>query len=100
MHIQLCKESWNQYVMSHLKNHLWFADLSKGFLILGQLCQGMLQLGTLLKVFTFIKPKPTLTDCDLKTISHRLAIVLCLTTGQRDQTIRCLNLDYIKISGD
>ena len=33
------------------------------------------------KVFTFIKSKPTLTNCDLKTLSHRLAILLCLTTG-------------------
>ena len=44
------------------------------------------------KVFTFIKSKPTLTNCDLKTLSHRLAILLCLTTGQRDQTIKCLNV--------
>ena len=52
------------------------------------------------KVLTFIKSKPTLTNCDLKTLSHRQAILLCLTTGQRDQTIKCLNLDYIKISSD
>ena len=52
------------------------------------------------KVFTFIKSKPTLTNCDLKTLSHRLAILLCLTKGQRDQTIKCFNLDYIKISSD
>ena len=52
------------------------------------------------KVFTFVKSKPTLTNCDLKTLSHRLAILLCLTTGQRDQTIKCLNLDCIKISSD
>ena len=52
------------------------------------------------KVFTFIKSKPALTNCDLKTLSHRLAIILCLTTGQRDQTIKCLNLDYITISSD
>ena len=52
------------------------------------------------KVFTFIKSKPTLTNCDLKTFSHRLAILLYLTTGQREQTIKCLNLDYIKISSD
>ena len=36
------------------------------------------------KVFTFIKSKPTLTNCNLKTLSHRLSILLCLTTGQRD----------------
>ena len=52
------------------------------------------------KVFSFIKSKPTLTNCDLKTISHRLAILSCLTTGQKDQTIKCLNLEYIKISSD
>ena len=52
------------------------------------------------KVFTFIRSKPTLTNCDLKPLSHRLAILLCLTTGQRDQTIKCLNLDCIKISSD
>ena len=52
------------------------------------------------KIFTFIKLRPTLTNCDLKTLSHRLAILLCLTTGQRDQTIKCLNLDCIKISSD
>ena len=52
------------------------------------------------KVFTFIKSKPTLTNCDLKTLCHRLAMLLCLTTGQRDQTIKCLNLDCIKVSSD
>ena len=52
------------------------------------------------KVFTSIKSKPTLTNCDLKTLSHSLAIVLYLTTGQIDQTIKCLNLDCIKISSD
>ena len=52
------------------------------------------------KVFTFIKSKPTHRNCDLKTLSYRLAILLCLTTVQRDQTIKCLNLDYIKISSD
>ena len=78
-----------------LENHLWYVDFSKGFLILGQPCQDMLQLGML--------PKFSLSsnqNCDLKTLSHRLAILLCLTTGQRDQTIKCLNLDYIKISSD
>ena len=52
------------------------------------------------KVFTFIKSKPTITNCDLKAISHRLARLLYLTTGQKDQTIKCLNLDCIKISSD
>ena len=53
-----------------------------------------------IKVFTFIKSKPTITNCDLKTLSHRLIIILCLTTGQRDQTIKCFNLDCIKICSD
>ena len=48
----------------------------------------------LAKVFTFIKSTPTLTNCDLEIISHRFA------TGQRDQTIKCLNLEYIKISSN
>ena len=52
------------------------------------------------KVFTFIKSRPILTNFDLKTLSHRLAILLCLITGQRDQTIKCLNLDCIKISSN
>ena len=52
------------------------------------------------KVFTFIKSKPTITNCDLKAIYHRLARLLYLTTGQKDQTIKCLNLDCIKISSD
>ena len=30
-----------------------------------------------IKVFTFIQSKPTLTNCDLKPLSHRLAILLC-----------------------
>ena len=52
------------------------------------------------KVFTFIKSKPILTDCALKILSHRLRMILCLATGQRDPTIKCLNLDYVKIFGD
>ena len=52
------------------------------------------------KVFTFIKSKPIPTNCDLKTLSHTLAILLCLKTGQRYQTIKCLNLDCVKISRD
>ena len=52
------------------------------------------------KIFTFIKLRPTLTNCDLKTLSHRLAILLCLTTDQRGHTIKCLDFDYIKISSD
>ena len=50
--------------------------------------------------FSLIKTKPTVTNCDLKTLSHRLAILFYLTAGQRDQAIKCLNLDCIKISSD
>ena len=84
--------------MSHLKNHLWYADFSKEFSIYGQPIY--VTPWDVTKVFTFIKSKPALTTCDLKTLSHRLAILLCLTTGQRDQTIKCLNLDCIKSSSD
>ena len=52
------------------------------------------------KVFTFIKSKSTLTNCDLKTFFNRIAILLCLTAGQGDQTIKCLSLDDKKISSD
>ena len=51
-------------------------------------------------VFAFIKSKPTVTNCHLKTLSHRLAILLCLTTCRKDQTMKCLNLDCIKICSD
>ena len=39
------------------------------------------------KVFTFIKSKAALTDYALKTISHRLAMILYLTTGQRSMFV-------------
>ena len=48
----------------------------------------------------FLKSKPAVIDCDLKTRSHRIAILFCLTIGHRDQTIKCLNLDCIKIPSD
>ena len=47
------------------------------------------------KVFTIIKSKPSLTNCDLKTLSHRLAILLCLTTGQIDGPIQEDFLNYL-----
>ena len=85
--------------MSYLENQLQYTDFSKRFLILGQPVFNVIT-WDVTKVFTFIKSKPALTNCYLKTLSHRLAILLCLTTGQRDQTIKCLNLDCIKISSD
>ena len=80
--------------MSHIANHLSYADFSKRFIILGTL-----QLKILLKCLLLLTKKPTLTDCDLQTFSHRLAIFLCLTIAPRDQAIKCLSLDSIKISG-
>ena len=85
--------------MSHLENHLSYADFSKGCLILGQPCQDVTT-WDVTNIFTFTKSKPTLTDCDLKTLSHRLAIILCLTTAQKEQTIQWFDLDYVKISSD
>ena len=75
--------------MSDLEKHLCYADFSKGFLILGQPCQDVLQLGISPK---FFNSKPTLTNFDLKTLYHRLAKLLSLTTGQRDQTIKLLSV--------
>ena len=50
--------------------------------------------------FRYIKSLPSLDKCDLKTLSYRLAILLCLTTGQRDQTISYMNLDLMKVETD
>ena len=96
--------------MPNFENHFCYADLLKGFLILGQPCPKMFQLGVLLKVvyfqflsvflFLLFKSKPTIADCDLKTVFHRLTMHLWLTTGQGDETIKCLNLYYIKTSND
>ena len=36
--------------MSHLENHHWYADFLKGFLIVGQTSQDMLQLAMLVKI--------------------------------------------------
>ena len=52
------------------------------------------------KIFQHIKSLPSLEICNLKTISYRLAILLCLTTGQRDQTISYLHLDLMKFEND
>ena len=52
------------------------------------------------KVFQYFKKQQTLVNCDLKTVSHRLTILLCVTTGQRDQPIKFLNLECLKVSDD
>ena len=46
-------------------------------------------------VFNYIKSLPPLEQCSLKILSHRLVILLALTTTQRDQTLSYLDLDYM-----
>ena len=46
-------------------------------------------------VFNYIKSLPPLEQCSLKILSHRLVIILALTTTQRDQTLSYLDLDYM-----
>ena len=48
----------------------------------------------------YVKSLPSLDEYDLKTLSYRLAILLCLTTGQRVQTISYMNLDLMKFETD
>ena len=36
-----------------------------------------------------------LKQCDLKSLSYRLAILLCITTGQRVQTLFYMNIDLM-----
>ena len=52
------------------------------------------------KVFQYLKKQQALVNCDLKAVSHRLAISLCLTTGQRHQTIKFLNPECLKLFDD
>ena len=55
----------------------------------------------LLSAFLFLLFKSKLLQTvTWKTVFHRFTMDLCLPTGQGDQTIECLNLDYIKISSD
>ena len=56
--------------------------------------------GNASKVFQYLKNQQVLVNCDPKVVSHRLAILLCLTTGQRDQTIKFLNLGCLKVFDD
>ena len=50
--------------------------------------------------FRYIKSLPSPDECDLKTLSYRLAILLDLKTGQRDQKISYINLDLMKFETD
>ena len=54
----------------------------------------------LVKFFSTSKKQQTLVNCDRKAVSHRLAILLCLTLGQLDQTIKFLNLECLKMFND
>ena len=52
------------------------------------------------KVVQYLKIQKALLSCDLKAVLHRLAILLILTTRQRDQTIKFLNLECLKVFDD
>ena len=56
----------------------------------------MLQLGMLVPQ----KKKQALVNCDLKTVPYRLAILLCLTIWQRDQTKKFVNLECLNVFDD
>ena len=79
--------------MSHLENHHWYADFLKGSL------SRYIATCDATKVYSFIKKsKTTFTDIDIKKVFHKLAILLSLTTHQRDKTIKYSHLDCMKIS--
>ena len=51
-------------------------------------------------VLKYIKRLEALNQYDLKSLSYRLAILLCITTGQRDQTLFCVNIGLMMFKGD
>ena len=51
-------------------------------------------------VLKYIKSLKALKQCDLKNLSYRLAILLCIKTGQRDQTLFYMNIDLMIFKGD
>ena len=51
-------------------------------------------------LFRYIKSLTSMDEYDLKTLSYRLAILLRLTAGKRDQTISYMNLALIKFETD
>ena len=51
-------------------------------------------------VLKYIKSLKVLTQCDLKNLSYRLGILLCITTGQEDQTLFYMNIDLMKFEAD
>ena len=51
-------------------------------------------------VLKYIKSLEALNQYDLKSLSYRLAILLCITTGQRDQTLFYVNTGLMMFKGD
>ena len=51
-------------------------------------------------VLKYIKSLKALKQCDLKSLSYQLAILLCITTGQRDQTLFYMNIDLMMFEAD
>ena len=51
-------------------------------------------------VLKYIKSLEALNQYNLKSLSYRLAILLCITTGQRDQTLFYVNIGLMMFKGD
>ena len=51
-------------------------------------------------VLKYIKSFKALNQWDLKSMSYCLAILLCTTTSQRDQTLFYLNIDFMMFDAD
>ena len=78
-----------------MENHFWNADFLKGFLILKSAMPRYQD-----SFYHYQVKTKSQKLCELTTDFHRLALLLCLTAGQRDQTIKCLNWNYITISSN
>ena len=51
-------------------------------------------------VLKYIKSLKDLKQCDLKSLSYRLAILLCITTGRRDQALFYMSIDLMMFEVD
>ena len=51
-------------------------------------------------VLNYIKSLKALKQCVLKSLSYRLAILLCIKTGQRDQTLFYMNIALMIFKAD
>ena len=49
-------------------------------------------------VFDFLRSQPPISELPLKELSPRLALLLCLLSGQRCQTIQFLNVQYMDVT--